>query len=138
MRLLFALLCLMPCAATADIVVATRTIRAQSIVTAADVAVKPGDAAGAATRPDAVIGQEARAALYAGRPIRLSDIGQPAVIERNQIVPLIFANDGLRITTEGRSLSRASAGERVRIMNMTSRNTISGTVRTDGRVVVNE
>ena len=136
MRRLLMILCLVPSAAAADIVVATRTIRAQSIVTAADIAVKPGEAAGVAATPDDVVGKEARAALYAGRPIRLSDVGPPAVIQRNQIVSVIFARDGLRIKTEGRSLSRATAGERVRVMNMSSRNTVSGRVRADGRVFV--
>ncbi|WP_397541805.1 flagellar basal body P-ring formation chaperone FlgA [Roseovarius salis] len=138
MRILFALLCVLPCAAWADIVVATRTIRAQTIVTPADVAVKPGEVAGAAIHPGEVIGKEARAALYAGRPIRLADVGPPAVIERNEIVPLIFTRGGLHIVTEGRSLSRATAGERVRVMNLSSRSTVSGRVRDDGRVFVSD
>lgn len=138
MRLVLAIALILPGAAIADMVVATRTIRAQSVVTAMDIAMKPGDAPGAATHPDDVVGQEARVALYAGRPIRPSDLGPPAVVERNQIIPLIFEANGLRIVTEGRSLSRAGAGERVRVMNMSSRSTVSGRVTADGRVIVTE
>jgi len=129
---------LTPGAALCDIVVAARTIRAQAVIAAQDLVVKPGEMAGVAATAQEVVGQEARVALYAGRPIRLSDLGPPAVIDRNQIVPLIFERSGLRIVTEGRSLSRAGAGERVRVMNMSSRTTVSGRVKADGRVFVSQ
>jgi len=120
----------------ADTVLATRTIRAQSIIGPSDVMVKAVDIPGAAQTPQAVIGLEARVSLYAGRPIRMTDVGKPALVERNQIVPLVFEKDGLLITTEGRSLGRAGAGETVRIMNMSSRNTVSGRVLPDGQIIV--
>ncbi|WP_371931059.1 flagellar basal body P-ring formation chaperone FlgA [Roseovarius sp. MMSF_3281] len=122
--------------AMADTVLAARTIRAQSIIGPGDVMVKPVEIPGAATTPEAVIGLEARVSLYAGRPIRMGDLGKPALVDRNQIVPLIFERNGLRITTEGRSLGRAGAGEVVRVMNMSSRNTVSGRVLPDGRIMV--
>jgi flagella basal body P-ring formation protein FlgA len=122
--------------AMADTVLAARTIRAQTIIGPGDVVVKSVDVPGAATTPEAVIGREARVSLYAGRPIRLGDVGQPALVDRNQIVPLIFEKNGLRITAEGRSLGRAGAGEIVRVMNMSSRNTVSGRVLPDGRIMV--
>lgn len=129
------LLCL-PGAVAAEMVVAARTIRAQSLIGAQDVTVTQGEAPGAAADPAEVIGQEARVALYAGRPIRRGDVGAPALIERNQIVTLVFDSGGLRIVAEGRSLSRAGAGERVRVMNLTSRATVSGRIGEDGRIHV--
>lgn len=125
-----------PGGAWADMVLAATTIRAQSIITLQDIVIKPGDAPGVAAIAEEVIGQEARVSLYAGRPVRLSDIGPPAVVTRNQIVPLIFEQNGLRITTEGRSLSRAGAGEYVRVMNLSSRTTVTGLVLPDGRISV--
>lgn len=122
--------------APADIIVAARTIRAQSVITSQDIAVKPGQIAGIAAQPSEVIGQETRVAVYAGRPLRLADIGPPAVIERNQIVPLIYEYGGLHIVAEGRSLTRAGAGERVRVMNLTSRATVTGRTGPNGRVFV--
>jgi len=122
--------------AMADTVLATRTIRAQSIIGPGDVVVKAVDIPGAAETPQAVVGLEARVSLYAGRPIRMTDVGRPALVERNQVVPLIFEKDGLQITTEGRSLGRAGAGESVRVMNMSSRNTVSGRVLPDGQIMV--
>ncbi len=131
--------CLSLCLAApawADTVVAARTIRAQTVLSAGDLAVRGGEVPGGISDPAELIGQEARVSLYAGRPVRRSDVGPPAVIERNQIVPMIFEANGLTISAEGRSLSRAGPGDSVRIMNTSSRNTVSGRVLPDGRVRV--
>ncbi|MEQ9175559.1 MAG: flagellar basal body P-ring formation chaperone FlgA [Alphaproteobacteria bacterium] len=125
-----------PAATAADVILAARTIPANSVIASQDIIVKPGDIAGVAALPADVIGKETRVAVYAGRPLRLADIGPPAVIERNQIVPLIYEQAGLRIVAEGRSLSRAGAGERVRVMNLSSRSTVTGRTGPDGRVFV--
>lgn len=123
-------------AATADIVVATQIIRADTVITADIIGVKKGAIQGAFDDPKLVIGQEARKSLYPGRPIKLADVGAPALVDRNQVVPLVFAGNGLTIETEGRALDRAGAGERLRVMNMGSRTTVTGTVMPDGTVRV--
>lgn len=120
----------------AETVFAARTIRAQSILTAQDLVLKKIEIPGAITGAQQIIGQEARVALYAGRPIRPGDIGPPAMVDRNQIVPLVFNANGLMISTEGRSLARAGVGEYVRVMNLSSRHTVMGMVMPDGRVMV--
>ena len=122
----------------ADTVMPVRTLRAQTILTAADLVVSPVNVAGAATRIEDVVGQEARTALYAGRPVRLQDVGPPALVDRNQIITLIYTTSGLQIMAEGRSLSRAGVGDAVRVMNMSSRTTVSGTVQPDGTVRVSQ
>ena len=75
--------------ALADTVVAAHTLRAQTIVTAADLAFEPGEIAGGTSDPNELIGMETRVAIYAGRPVRPGDVGPPAIIERNQIIPLL-------------------------------------------------
>ncbi len=122
--------------AAADILVAARTIRPQAVITAGDLATQPGEMAGIARSPEEVLGQEARVAIYAGRPIQLSDVGPPAVVERNQLVPLVFEKAGLNISTEGRALDRAGVGELVRVMNLSSRTTVTGKVLADGSITV--
>lgn len=124
--------------AAADTVLAARTIRPGTVITARDLIVKPGYVTGMASNPTDLIGAEARVSLYAGRPIALADTGPPALVERNQIVPIVFQQNGLVISAEGRSLSRASAGETVRVMNLSSRTTVSGRVMPDGRVFVSK
>ncbi len=137
MRLVFGLIatCLAaPCAA--DIVVATEIIRANTIIEPGSVGLKKGAADGVHSDLSEVIGLEARKSIYPGRPVRFGDVGAPALVERNQIVTLIFSGSGLSIETDGRSLSRAGAGERLRVMNLASRSTVTGTVMLDGNVRV--
>lgn len=130
------LLALLPSAVLADSIVATRIIRAQSIVTEDAISFSMANFEGAIVNPSEVLGLEARTTIYPGRPIRPDDVGPPALIDRNEIVTLIYASNGLSILTEGRSLSRAAAGERARVMNLSSRKSVSGIVRPDGSVMV--
>lgn len=120
----------------ADILVAARTLPAQTIIGPFDVTVSPGDMAGVAGAADEVLGLETRSAIYAGRPIRLADLGAPAIVERNQVVQLIYNGSGLHIETEGRALDRAGAGETIRVMNLSSRATVMAFIGNDGAAYV--
>lgn len=123
-------------AAAADSVIATRTLRAGTLIGPGDVALAAGDHPGALRRPEAAIGLEARVALYAGRPVAAGDLGPPAIVERNQIVTLIYRQGLLTITAEGRSLGRGGAGDRLRVMNLASRTTVVGRIAEDGTLHV--
>lgn len=129
-------LCCVGSVALADIVVTTRTIRPGEIVSHGDLETKQIDAVGAIADSDLIFGQEARVALFPGRPIRFDDIGPPALVDRNQIVTLIYRHGGLEILTEGRSLGRGANGEFIRVMNLASRATITGRIGPDGTVEV--
>ncbi|MBO9448038.1 flagellar basal body P-ring formation chaperone FlgA [Ruegeria sp. R14_0] len=122
--------------AMADIVVSKRTIRAKEVVSAADLEIKDQVVPNAVTSPEALIGQEARVALYPGRPIREGDVGPPAIVDRNDLVVLVFDRRPLSITAEGRALGRGAAGDRIRVMNLSSRTTITGFIRPDGQIEV--
>ncbi|MGB0900102.1 flagellar basal body P-ring formation chaperone FlgA [Halocynthiibacter sp.] len=123
-------------ATLADTLVAARTIRSQTVLGPSDLVVASGDTLGSFTQISDVNGLETRVTLYAGRPIRPGDVGPAAVIGRNQVVPLVYSANGLRITTEGRALDRAAPGEFVRIMNISSRTTVNGRAMPDGSVLV--
>lgn len=122
--------------ALAETLVAARTIRSQTVLHATDLIVAEGNTMGSFTQISDVEGLETRVTLYAGRPIRPGDVGPAAVVQRNQVVPLIYSSAGLLITTEGRALDRAAPGEFVRIMNLSSRTTVSGRALADGSVLV--
>lgn len=137
MKLLFITLAVLAgLPAAADTVVAARTIRAQSILTADDVAVVDGERPGTFVAIDEVVGLEARVMLYSGRAISTADIGPAAIVERNQIVSLIYNNGGLTITADARALGRAGPGDMLRVMNLSSKTTVSGVVAPDGSVHV--
>jgi flagellar basal body P-ring formation protein FlgA len=135
MRLML-ILALWPGLAAAESVIALRTIQAQSVVSEADLDHVDAVIPGAISDVALVIGQEARVTIYAGRPIRATDFGAPTLVDRNQIVPLIYAAGGLQIITEGRALGRGGAGDVIRVMNIASRSTVSGVVTDTGTVRV--
>lgn len=128
-------LCL-PQAAMAEILVPSRTIRAKAIIGPEDLALKSVDMPGVYADPSDVVGQEARVALYPGRPIPYDDIGPPAIVDRNDLVTLFFDRGSLVISTEGRALGRGAAGDVIRVMNLSSRTTVSGQIRPDGSIEV--
>jgi len=130
-RLAFAL-CLGALPAWAEIVVPSRTIPARSLIMAEDLMLDDATVPGAVAEIEAIVGMEARVALYAGRPIRPGDVAFPAIVERNQIVTLIYRNGGLTITTDGRALDRASPGDVISVMNLASRSTVNARIGIEG------
>jgi flagella basal body P-ring formation protein FlgA len=134
MRWLVALLVALP--ASAETVVATRVLRPNTVIQPGDVVAVASVIEGALRDPAEAIGQEARVAIYAGRPIRIGDIGPPALVERNQLVTLAYQSGLLMIRVEGRALSRGARGEIVRVMNLASRAVVSGRVEAPGLVAV--
>ena len=119
-------------------VTVVRAVRSQSVLEAEDLALVDGATPGGIDSVEAAIGLEARVALYPGRPILMSQIGAPAAVERNGIVKLSYVNGPLSITTEGRALDRAAAGQPVRVMNLQSKQTVTGIVTPDGSVEVGQ
>lgn len=136
MMRLCALFILLSGPVAADMLVAARTIPGGTIIAPDDLVLRDINAAGGITDPNLAIGQEARVALYAGRPIRAADIGPPSVVERNQVVALIYRHGGISISTEGRALDRASVGDVIRVMNLSSRATVSAQIDSTGAAVV--
>ncbi len=131
------LLCVaIPLHIQAETLVAARTLRNNSVIIADDLLMKEGETPGALSGPEDAIGKETRVVIYAGRPIRPQDIGPVTIIKRNQIVPLVFRRGGLRIITDARALTNGGAGDLVRVMNLSSRTTVSGLVTSDGSVLV--
>ncbi|SFR00681.1 flagellar basal body P-ring formation chaperone FlgA [Poseidonocella sedimentorum] len=120
----------------ADTVHALRTIRPGEIVTAQDIGLRPIESPGAAKNLRDVVGLEARVALYAGRPVHPGDLGAPTVVDRNEVLLLHYREGGLAISTEGRALGRGGVGDVIRVMNLSSRTTVSGVVQDDGSVVI--
>ncbi|MFW2545420.1 flagellar basal body P-ring formation chaperone FlgA [Primorskyibacter sp. 2E107] len=138
MRLLAILIALTAGPVLAETVIATRTIRPQEIIMPGDVRLDQAEVSGAFQNVEEVIGQEARFALYPGRAIMRGAVGEPAVVDRNQVVELIYSQGGLRIIAEGRSLGRGGVGERIRVMNTGSRTVLFGEIAPNGSVIVSK
>ncbi|WP_410218785.1 flagellar basal body P-ring formation chaperone FlgA [Paracoccus sp. (in: a-proteobacteria)] len=135
MRALVLLLALLPGAALAGGLGAARTLPAGSIIEAGDLRVIDTDRPGL-TDPSAAIGMQTRITLYEGRPLHANMLQPPRIVGRNQIVRLSYLRGALRIDTEGRALDDGAAGDRIRVMNMGSRSTVTAQVMPDGSLAV--
>lgn len=129
---LVAILGLSADSALADYLVAQRTIRARTVLMENDLGVQGGTVLGALSSIGEAIGKEARVTIYPGRPILNGDLVSAAIVERNQIIPLVFDNGLLKITAEGRALDRGRAGDLIRVMNLGSRSTVFALIQADG------
>ena len=125
-------------AALAETVATVRPVRAGSVIAEADLEMLDDTIPGTVAAIAEAVGKEAKVTLYPGRPIRLDQIGPPAVVDRNQLVRMVYSSGPLSIATEGRVLDRAGVGEAVRVMNLTSRQTVSGVVSPDGTIEVGQ
>lgn len=122
----------------ADIAVAARNIRPGAVLTASDIILMRGEVQDGFGDTNSLIGLEAKVALYAGRTILTSQVTRAASVERNQIIELIYAVDGLSMSTEGRALGRGAEGQRIRVMNLASKASIFGTIQHNGTVLVSK
>lgn len=122
--------------ALAESLIATRIVRAQTILSPEDVTLVAAEIPGALTSPTDALGLEARVTLYPGRAIRAADVGPAALVERNQLVTLVYNIGGLGITTEGRSLARGGVGEVIQVMNLSSRTILAAQVLSNGTLRV--
>lgn len=137
MRLFLPLLALLAAPPTqADTVIAAGTIRGQTLIMPSDIAVIEGETPGALSSPAEAVGMEAAVNLYAGRPIRPGDLRPPAVVERNALVTIRYRHGGLVVVTDGRAMDRAAAGEPLRVLNLSSRNTVTAVAAAPGLVIV--
>lgn len=75
-----------------------------------------------------MLGLEMRRAVYAGHPVTHEHLGPPTLVQRNEIVAMVYRVGGLGIRTEGRALTRGGQGEVVEIMNLSSRQTVRAIV----------
>ncbi len=74
--------------------------------------------------------------LYTDQAIQTEDIGLPTLVFRNQIVQINFASGGLNITASARAMARGGLGDRIQVMNITSKSVLFGQVQQNGSILV--
>jgi flagella basal body P-ring formation protein FlgA len=113
------------------VVKAAQNLRPGMLLTAADLIVEGDNPASL----DMYVGQEVKRAVYVGKTMSLNDVGPPTAVERNAIVMLEFVRGPMTITTEGRALDSGAVGDRVRIMNLSSKIILTGTITGPNKAV---
>lgn len=93
-------------------------------------------AQGTVLKAEDLIGMTPRRILHAGQPIKASDVAHPRMVERGKNVTMVFSQQGLTLTAQGKALENGSKGDVIRVVNAASSKTIEATVTNAGEVTV--
>jgi flagellar basal body P-ring formation protein FlgA len=125
---------------TVEVPMLVRPIDRRDVIHASDVRVSRIDrrrmSAMAILDPTELYEMAAKRPLRAGEVINTSDVEPPRLIERGQLVTIMFRKPGLTLTARGRAVSDGAKGDLVSILNEQSRRTIQGIVTGSGTVEV--
>lgn len=121
--------------------VLSRSLRSGDLIDASDVVFK--NVPERQIRKDTIteatylIGQSPVRSISSGRPVRSTEIAQPTVIEKGQLVEMNYTTPYMSIRTTGEALENGSAGSLIRVKNTKSEKAISARVVAAGKVEVN-
>jgi len=86
--------------------------------------------------PSLAVGLSARRAMASGQMLRQADLMKPELVQRNEVVTLIFEMPGIMLTSRGKALESGTEGDVISIVNAQSKRTVQGTVTGAGTVTV--
>ena len=116
--------------------VLVRPLKAGEKIAPEDIKWRPVRAA--RLRPDdlldatALEGMAARRPVRANMPLRAKDFKRPATVKKGEIITLVYAVPGLRLTAQARALEDAALGAPVRVVNLKTSRTIQVVVTAPG------
>lgn len=84
----------------------------------------------------ALIGMAARRSLRPGAPLREFDIEAPSVIERGEIVSLVYRSGALTLAARARAMEDGAEGDLIRFVNLQSNRTVEAVAAGPGRARV--
>ncbi len=96
--------------------------------------VRPRSGATFVRKFDQIVNLVARRTLVPGRPIHLSSLREPHVVNRGDSLTMIFSNGGLSIVGTVVALQPGATGKRIRVRNTDTGVVISGIVQPDGTI----
>ncbi len=85
-----------------------------------------------------VVGKRAVKEIAAGEPLRLSFLENPIVVTKGDIVRVVINKPGLAVSMKAEVKDDGRIGDKVKVMNLSSRKVIQGRVRDRQTVVVSE
>lgn len=85
---------------------------------------------------DDLIGMAARRSLRADLPVREFDVEAPSIIERGEVVSLVFQSGTLTLAARARAMESAAEGDLIRFVNLQSNRTVEAIAEAPGRARV--
>ncbi|WP_152564469.1 flagellar basal body P-ring formation chaperone FlgA [Neorhizobium vignae] len=89
-----------------------------------------------ARRTEEVVGMVAKRTLLPGRTVPVSALREAFAVTRGKSVRLTFTIGAMTISASGAPLENAAVGDVIRVRNIDSGVTVSGTVMADGTIQV--
>jgi flagella basal body P-ring formation protein FlgA len=92
--------------------------------------------ADAITDPDQAIGLAARNAITANRPIAVSELMKPEIVQRGASVTIVYQVPGVMLAVRGKASEGGAEGDMIDVVNVQSNRTLRATVVGPGQVTV--
>ena len=86
--------------------------------------------------PAQVVGMALRHPIGAGAPLLLTDLARPQAVQRGEAVQMQLQTPGISVSAQGIAMDSGAVGERVRVLNATSRAVVEAEVLSSGQVRV--
>jgi flagella basal body P-ring formation protein FlgA len=83
-----------------------------------------------------VVGRAARHQLRPGQPLHAADLMKPEVVQRNDIVTIVYQAPGVVLTLRGQAQDAGAIGDSIGVLNVETKRTVQGVVSAPGRVTV--
>ncbi|MFK7791365.1 MAG: flagellar basal body P-ring formation chaperone FlgA [Devosiaceae bacterium] len=83
-----------------------------------------------------IVGQAARRSLRTGSPLGPDDLTEPLMVERQELVTLIYRQGSLALTVRARAMDEGAHGQSIDVMNLQSNQMVRGVVAGHGVVHV--
>ncbi len=83
-----------------------------------------------------IIGQAAKRSLRAGSPLNPDDLTAPLMVERQDLVTLVYRHGALALTVRARAMDEGAEGQSIDVMNLQSDRVVRGVVAGHGLVHV--
>jgi flagella basal body P-ring formation protein FlgA len=83
-----------------------------------------------------IVNMTPRRLVQAGKPIISNELEPPKMVERGDLVTLVFANGPMTLTVKGKSLQAGSLGDTIRVSNVESNKNLQGIVTAHREVTI--
>jgi len=123
-----------------EIYIANNSLSRDHIIQAGDVYKSRKDlsklAFGYITEPGELIGKQMKRHIQAGRILTPSQLRNPVVIKRGELISLQSVNRGFAISMKGTAMTDGAVGDRIRVKNYSSKRIVEGTIIQAGVVSI--
>ena len=126
--------------ATLEVAVLAHAVERGAVLRDADIEIerRPRAEVGrdAITDRDRIVGLAARENLQAGRLMRSIDLMRPEIVQRNEMVTLVYEIPGVMLTVRGKAAEGGAQGDVISVLNEQSKRMLQGVVTAPGRVAI--